>query len=157
MQLCCPPFGLSDHDTVVVSSKTRDHNRNFKKVIIKRDQRASCKATMGRYLNLINWPLLLAPWKKCEDMWNVFFKVIYTGLDLLMPLRRINVFTADAPWMNQNLKSLIKKRQNAFNTNGLDSTLFKYYRNLVNRERKACRAKYYESKIQCMKGKNSKK
>ena len=40
---------------------------------------------------------------------------------------------------------------------GPESSQFKYLRNLVNRERKACRARYYESKIQQLKGKNLKK
>ena len=34
----------------------------------------------------------------------------------------------------------------------MNSIQFKQYRNLVNRERKTCRAKYYESKIQQFKG-----
>ena len=40
---------------------------------------------------------------------------------------------------------------------GPESSQFKYLRNLVNRERKACRARYYESKVQQLKGKNPKK
>ena len=38
-----------------------------------------------------------------------------------------------------------------------ESAQFKYFRNLVNRERKACRACYYESKVQQLKGENPKK
>ena len=75
-----------------------------------------------------------------------------------MPKREIRVCNADAPWMNHKLKSLIVKRQQAFMTvNGVNSILFKYYRNLVNRERKICRAKYFESKIQQLKGEHPKK
>ena len=59
--------------------------------------------------------------------------------------------------MNQILKSLILKRQHAFHTDGADSTQFKHLRNRVNRERKVCRAKYYESRVQQLKGENSKK
>ncbi|CAB3991519.1 Hypothetical predicted protein [Paramuricea clavata] len=69
----------------------------------------------------------------------------------------MEVSTVDAPWMNKKLKTLIAKRQKAFNKNGNSSLDFKYYRNLVNRERKACRGKYYESNIQHLKGENPKR
>ena len=48
----------------------------------------------------------------------------------------------------------IRKRQETFCKNGADSHIFKFYRNAVNRERKSCKAKYYDSKIQQMKGEN---
>ena len=73
-----------------------------------------------------------------------------------MPLRQFCAFPADAPWMSQKLKSLIRKRQKTFCKNGPDSHLFKFYRNAVNRERKLCKAKYYDSKIQQMKGEHPK-
>jgi hypothetical protein len=84
-------------------------------------------------------------------MWNTVHTIVHTGLDLIMPKRQIRVCNADAPWINHKLKSLIVKRQQAFTNNGVNSILFKYYTNLVNRERKICRAKYYESKIQQLK------
>ena len=52
------------------------------------------------------------------------------------------------------LKSLILKRQKAFNTHGPDSVLFRHFRNVVNMERKACRGWYYKSKVQQLKGDN---
>ena len=59
--------------------------------------------------------------------------------------------------MNQRLKSFIQKRQEAFNIYGVNSIQFKQYGNLVNRERKTSRAKYYESKIQQFKGATARK
>ena len=56
--------------------------------------------------------------------------------------------------MTQKLKSLILK---TFNKNGANSPKFKYYRHSVNREKKACRAKYYKLKIQQLKGENLKR
>ena len=58
--------------------------------------------------------------------------------------------------MNESLKSLIIKRQKAFCAYGPDSVQFKYFCNLVNGQRKICRGKYYESKIQHLKGENPK-
>ena len=47
-------------------------------------------------------------------MLDIFSKVLYTGLDVLVPIRRVCVNTSDAPWMNDHLKSLILKRRKPF-------------------------------------------
>ena len=57
--------------------------------------------------------------------------------DLIMPVKRVRINTADAPWMTQHLKSLIRKRQKAFHQHGSDSVQFKFFRNAVNRGRKS--------------------
>ena len=80
-------------------------------------------------------------------MWKFLYDVIFAGLDLLMPIKEIKVSTTDAPWMNDRLKLLIKKGQQAFVTCGSKSIILKQYSNLVNRERKSCRAKYNKLNI----------
>ena len=107
---------------------------------------------MGRYLSSIDWTLMLSPLDTCENMWSVFHEVVHSGLDTIMPEKQIRIHPADAPWMNQKLKSLIFNRQKAFNAHGVHSPQFKFYRNCVNIERKVCRAKYYESNIKQLKG-----
>lgn len=152
-----PPFGLSDHNTIVASPNVKAPRTSNKKVVTRRDCRASRKAEMGRYLSLIDWSHLLGPLDSCEEMWKMFHEIIQIGLDMLMPEKRVEISTVDVPWMNDRLKKLIMKRQKAFNKHGNGSAEFKYYRNLVNRERKACRGKYYESKIQKLKGESPKR
>jgi hypothetical protein len=147
-----PGFGLSDHNTIVATGKTAAQKNNTKKSITIRDQRKSRKLEMGRYLSSIDWTLMLSPLDTCENMWTVFHEVVHSGLDTIMPEKQIRIHPADAPWMNQKLKSLIFNRQKAFNAHGVHSPQFKYYRNCVNRERKVCRAKYYESNIKQLKG-----
>ena len=91
-------------------------------------------------------------------MWKVFSKVVHIcGLDILMPEKQFRICTADTPWMTQRVKALILKRQKAFTMHGPESSQFKYLRNLVNQERKACQACYYKSKVQQLKGKNLQK
>ena len=80
------------------------------------------------YIQFWLWPGL---------MLDIFSKVLYTGLDLLVPIRRVCVDTYDAPWMNDHLKSLILKPQKAFHDGNTESMLNKFYRNAVNRERKS--------------------
>ena len=151
------PFELSDHNVVVATPMDGKHNINNKKVTMRRDLRTSNKAALGRYLTQINWPLLFTPLVSCEEKWQVFQDVIHSGLDTIMPAKPVKICTADVPWMNESLKTLIMKRQKAFCTYGPDSAQFKYFRNLVNRQRKICRGKYYESKIQHLKGENPKR
>ena len=67
---------------------------------------------------------------------KIFHDVVLTGLDLLMRTTELKISVTDAPWMTHRLKTLIKKRQKAFYTYGVNSAEFKY-RNLVNSERKS--------------------
>ena len=106
------PFGLSDHSVATPLQGKRINNT--KKTITKRDLRASTKASMGRFLNRIDWSILFAPLEGCEEMWNTFTEAVRTGLDILMPEKQCRVCTADAPWMTQRVKALILKRQKAF-------------------------------------------
>lgn len=142
-----PPFGLSDHSTLSVSHLVRKRGTASEKFILKRDLQPSRKAEMGRYICSLDWPLLLSFPETCDELPCVFEQVIHTGLDLLMPVRNVLMNTRDAPWMRQHLKDLIRKRQQAFHNNGADSVQYKFYRNRVNRERKLCRAKFYESRV----------
>ena len=93
----------------------------------------------------------------CEEKWQVFQDVIRSGLDTIMPVKPLKICTADVPWMNESLRSLIMKRQKAFCAYGPESAQFKYFRNLVNRQRKICRGKYCDSKIQHLKRENPKR
>ena len=114
------PLGLSDHNVVVA---TPLHGKRInKKTITKRDLRASSKASMGRFLNGIDWSILFSPHEGCKEMWNVFSKAVCTGLDILMPEKQFRICTADAPWMTQRVKALILKRQKAFTMHGPESS-----------------------------------
>ena len=73
-----------------------------------------------------------------------------------MPVKKITKNTADAQWMTQNLKSVILKRQRAFARYRGNSRIFKFFRNAVNRDRKVCKLRYYESRVQQVKGANPK-
>ena len=101
---------------------------------MRRDLRTSNKVALGRYLTQINWPLLFTPLVSYEEKWQVFQDVIHSGLDTIMPAKPVKIYTADVPWMNESLISLIMKRQKAFCAYGPDSAQFKYFRNLVNRQ-----------------------
>ena len=115
-----PPFGLSDHNTITVEAKVRDNSRQQSRFVFKRDKRESRKAELGRYLCAIDWTMLFSSANCRQEMLDIFNKVLHTGLDLLMPFRKVCVNTSDATWMNDHVKSLILKRQKAFHDGGTD-------------------------------------
>ena len=116
--------------------------------------RASRKAEMGRFLSSMDWPSLFTSFESCEDMLSMFCETIHAGLDLLIPVKKVRVCSSVTPWMTQHLKSLILKRQKAFHNKGPKSLQYKLYRNVVNRERKVCKANFYKLKVENMKEKN---
>ena len=71
-----------------------------------------------------------------------------------MPIKKIRINLADAPWMTKHLKSLILKRQKAFHDHGAASSQYKFYRNIVNNERMLSKENYYKSKIEHSKNDN---
>ena len=89
--------------------------------------------------------VVVNPNQSCDQNLNNFTDVIKYGLNALMPLKTVKVHQNDQPWMNSNLKRLIKKRQKALAQN--NRALYKQLRNKVNRSRKNCRKLYYEAKV----------
>ena len=71
------------------------------------------------------------------------------GQNSLTRSKVIKLHVDDTPYMSLNLKDLVRKRQTALKEN--NTLLSKFYRNRVNRERKAAISKYYESKIDFLK------
>ena len=73
----------------------------------------------------------------------MFVDIIQIGMDHIMPVKHFKTHVNDAPWITAEFKNLIKLRQQAFNKGDKDA--FSRYRNIVNRERKSRRGKYFAS------------
>ena len=138
------------HLTVVAFSKEKIRGNQFKETIINvRDKRPSSIRRLGRFLCEVPWDIVVNPNQSCDQNLNNFTDVIKYGLNTLMPLKNVKVHLNDQPWMNSNLKRLIKKRQKALAQN--NHALYKQLRNKVNRSRKNCRKLYYEAKVKELK------
>lgn len=138
-----PTFGLSDHHTIIVKPTEGLTSRLCRKTIKVRDKRTSNKQALGRYLNNIDWTVI-NQLDTCNDKCELFNDLVHIGLDLITPLKEIRINTADAPWMTQKIKTLIQKRRKAFCNDGKNSMTYRYYRNAVNRERKASKSKQFK-------------
>ena len=95
-----PPFGLSDHNTVLSSPKAREKPRKMTKFVLRRDLRPSRKAELGRYLGSMDLRVLFTGLQSCEELLGSFQKVLATGLDLLMPVKRVQINIGDPSQAN---------------------------------------------------------
>ena len=96
-----PPFGLSDHNTLIVHPLNKTHTSNKKIIRMKRDHGPSHRAEFGRYLCPIDCSSINSDQYSCKEMWKFFYDVIFACLDLLMPIKEIKVYTTDAPCMDE--------------------------------------------------------
>ena len=61
-----PPFGLSDHNVLLLTPKNRPTSPNRRKIIMKRNVSVARKNELGRYLSSINWDIVDSG-KTCEE------------------------------------------------------------------------------------------
>ena len=94
-----PPFGLSDHNVLLLSPKERRlfSSRDRKKVFWKRDTREIRKKELERYLSSLNWDIL-NDIKSCNRKEPLFEDLIKNGLDI-MPLKKTKLHTNNQPWI----------------------------------------------------------
>ena len=95
-----PPFGLSDHEVVILHPKTRTSREGpSRKLISRRDTRASRKLVFGRYLRAIDWSLVDLI-ERSEEKLQLLTDLIKTGLDIIMPVKQSRVHVNDPPWVS---------------------------------------------------------
>lgn len=96
---------------------------------------------MRTYLEAIDVQALVSSKVSCEEV-SILEKVVYVGIDFLLPMRSKTIFFNYPPRANQSLKKMIRTRQKALAQGDLHT--FRSLRNRINRERKVCRAKYFD-------------
>ena len=119
-----PPFGLSDHSVIAISPRVCDPKSNQKKIVYKRGMRPARKSMFGRYLNEIDWSFLDSP-NLIDAKGCYFTDVLSIGLSYILPEKCFMVHPNDHPWINEDLRRLIKLRQHALFAG--NTTLFKLY------------------------------
>lgn len=130
--------------TVSLAAKQRSRQQDNTKFITIQDKRPSPKASLGRYLNSIHWSTLTELATREEKLLH-FLDLLSNGINTMLPTKTIKINSNEPPWITTKFKRLIKKRQEALANDNI--VTFNYYRNLVNRQRKTCRAKFYASKV----------
>ena len=125
-----PPFDLSDHLTVIMlpATKKKLHKPRCRTIRV-RDKRPSTIRSLGRYLQEIPWDHSSSI-SSVDQKLSLMTSIINYGLNLIMLERTSTIHPNDRPWIKNNLKLLIKRRQKAFASGNV--TLFKLLRNKVN-------------------------
>ena len=85
-----PPFGLSDHATIIVKHKIRVLNQHTRKSIIIRDVRESNRASLGRNFPGIDWSCVTDQ-ITCEGKLQVFTDIVVNSLRNIMTERAIKI------------------------------------------------------------------
>ena len=139
------PFGLSDHVSIVIQPRARSKVPKATFKIKSRDTRPSKRFAFRQYLEQVNIQSLLDGKESFEDQITTFESIIKYGLDTLLPVRSKTKFANDPPWISKKLKQLIRQRQKSLHQGDLRT--FRRLRNEVIRERKSCRSKFYDAKV----------
>ena len=91
----CPTFGLSDHNVITVVPKERSASNSISRKGIKViDTRSSRKQELDRYLNSVDWSIIVSQ-HPCAEKNQLFVNLINTGVNIIMPIRKKKVFTLD--------------------------------------------------------------
>ena len=144
-----PPFGLSDHATIELQPKERAHMKQTTITIKARDLRPSKRHAMSSYLEAVDVCAMTSALETCVEKVSLLEEIMTTGLDRILPIQSRRVHSTEPPWITSTLKEMIQARQRALSRG--DNQHFRELRNRVNRERKACRAKYFQAKVEHLK------
>ena len=106
--------------------------------------RPSKRQAMGTYLNAVDVCTMTCALETCAEKVSLLELIITTGLDHILSIQSRKVHSTDPPWITSTLKELIQARQRALSRG--DNQQFRELSNHVNRERKACRAKYFQGR-----------
>ena len=143
------PFGLSDHASIELQPKERAHVKQPAITIKARDLRPSKRQAMGTYLEAVDVCTMTCALETCAEKMLFLEQIITTGLDHILPIQPRRVHSPEPPWTTSTLKEPIQARQRALSRG--DNQQFREITNRVNRERKACQAKYFHFKVEHLK------
>lgn len=85
----------------------------------------------------------------CVENVSLLKEITTTGLDRILPIQSRRLHSTEPPWITSTLRELIQARQRALSPG--NNQHFREFGNRVNRERKACRAKYFQAKVEHLK------
>ena len=143
-----PPINKCDHTPVLLEPSSYLHSRRseLKNVVFTcRSSDQNGKVLLAHALQKFNWSTLYKM-NNCEQMLNYFYSVCRGLLDQFLPIVTHNKHVTDKPWITDQFRNLVKRRQSAWYKNNLAD--YRYYRNKVQRAAKFLKQKYYERRIQ---------
>ena len=138
---------LSDHGVVLCTPKAARHQNQFT-TIESRTSNMGAKSAFVEALTEVNWTPLYQI-QSCINQYHFFSSIITSLLDVHLPAKTTKIHATDKPWITQQFKDLISRRQEAKNTG--NDLVFNFYRNKVNRTSKTLRSNYYQRQVEELK------
>lgn len=142
-----PGLGLSRHG-IVLCKPTASQPKSSTITVHTRVNSSNAKALFANALQNVTWTPLLQM-QTCQEQAACFQETITSLIDEYMPEKVVTKHISDKPWITQEYKDLISKRQKAFHKG--HNQLYRYYRNQVNRMGKRLQANFYKNKIAALK------
>ena len=140
-----PNIGKSDHMVVCLKPKSADQQPHGKRVrVAVRSNDSSAKLDMEIALRQHNWSAMYAL-ESTEAMCCYFNNVVTSLLDSYLPVRHVFRHTADKPWVTDQFRQLIRRRQYAYTSGNHDA--YTKLRNKVNRLSKQLQVTYYKKRV----------
>ncbi len=148
-----PNIANSDHCAVMITPVQRGNVRRGERVpVVVRSNDLNGKNALGRELNSVNW-LPLYRMTCVESMITFFYSTVTSLVDKHLPERVVIRHTSDKPWITDEFRRLIRKRQHAW-SNG-NSTEYNRLRNQIIRLSHKLRKRFYEQRIQGLRNCNA--
>ena len=121
--------------------------RNCSNVVNVHSHDHNGKILLAHALSNYNW-ISLYRLDDCDSMVGYFYSIILDMLDCFMPMQASIKFSPDKPWINDRFKHLIRQRQQAWQSQ--DMIRYRALRNVVQRNAKNLRSKYYSRCVQSL-------
>ena len=148
-------LGRSDHFAVLINpAQTKQKDTGSVKKRITRIQGPNEKAIFVHRLQNTDWSTLYAK-QTCEDQYSVFDSIMTDLIDSCFPIKQVIYHTKDKPWVIEQLKDLVIRRQHALLSGNQEE--YKRLRNIINRLSKTLKPKFYNTKVKHLKSSDSRK
>lgn len=139
-----PPIGQSDHSCVFLNSSSQHGTYCPPVYTTKRDCKPANKRALVSALSTINWTPLYHS-TSLDNQFALFSKLLSSTIATHLPLRTCKVHSKDKPWITEDIKKTISKRQNAWSSGY--TLKYNFYRNKVRKLCKSSRKSYYDKNI----------
>ena len=141
-----PSIGTSDHQAVLLLPVDGGRRTSGQRVMATvRSNDPNSRSQLARHLAAFDWSAL-KDMTSTESMVTYFYDVTTSLLDYYLPLRVVARYSTDKPWITDEFRRLIRRRQYAWTNN--NTAEYKRHRNAVNRLSAKLRKRFYAKKIQ---------
>jgi hypothetical protein len=103
-----PPFGLSDHFTILSTPKHKVAGRTKYDISQVRNQHPRNKAAISTFITEFDWSILDSL-STCDEKWSAFESIIRFGMDILLSTKTIKKRLDDPTFEILNSASNVKK------------------------------------------------